>query len=444
MDKPFLLSRRLFVAGAGTAVILPPRRPRAGGRELTITKILVQAAHGRRLTPTAPNAGGKVGAARLDARNDLIRIQTAQGLEGVGTFDGRLRIFVKDENLAKLIGTDPFRLFRFGPGDRILGPAEGCEETIAALRGIDVALIDLIGKALKKPAAALLGPPVRDSIQVYDSTLYFEDVLLPRERENITYLKMATPDDPAQMVAQKAHWIVQDRPEGFKAVKIKIGRRRFFATPEEATTRDIAVTNAVRDAVGPDTKVMVDANRGYFGIPALAADYIQGVADAKIYFMEEMLPEHDFPSINELKRRMSAGKRSKFAAGETFLGGLREDVSVQRFIGRSGPTEPLLDIDQADQNENGFLFLREKAALQRTRGITMAPHNYASVIGLYAGVHIATVVPNWEFCETDDAAYPAIIGEGVEVKNGVARLTGTPGLGVKLRAELLQKPHLTF
>jgi L-alanine-DL-glutamate epimerase-like enolase superfamily enzyme len=104
--------------------------------------------------------------------------------------------------------------------------------------------------------------------------------------------------------------------------------------------------------------------------------------------------------------------------------------------------EPLLDVEQADMNAHGFLQLRAKAASQAKLGMTMAPHNFGSKLGLYAQAHLGRVVPNWEVCEMDDSVFPAIVAAGVVVENGEAKVDGLPGLGVSLREDQLEKPSL--
>src|SRR5689334_7350310 len=112
------MNRRRFLQSvcAGSALIVhksfgaKPRFP-----ELTISRILVQNAKGRRLTPVAPNAYAKYRG--YEVNEPIVRIQTKQGLEGIG------RHQTKPEVLKKLIGLDPFALFAWN-GDVIQRGAE--------------------------------------------------------------------------------------------------------------------------------------------------------------------------------------------------------------------------------------------------------------------------------------------------------------------------------
>lgn len=436
------LTRRRFVQGAGSAVAVAtigyPGIIAARDHELVINKILVQEVKGRRLAPLGPNAqrkGSGPPKPRMDEVEVILRIQTAQGLEGICCMPWQ----ASAESLNKLIGLDPFKLFQFDANDRILAPAERYHSLFAELKGGDVALIDLMGRALKRPAAALLGTPARDAVPAYDSTLYMDELLPKESLKDLPYIKGALPSDPVELLARKAQWVVQTRPEGFRAIKIKIGRMKWMRTLEEALTRDIAITNAIRQAVGSEVKLFVDANRSYWGMPEVAWSYAQDVAESKIVFMEEMFPEEDVGNMIEFKRRLRSIGVVKLAAGESSLGGIAEEIFTRRLA-----DESLIDVEQADMNYHGFLYLRAKATRQEKLGITMAPHNFASKIGFYAQVHLGMVTPNWEISEMDDTQYPAMVAEGIEVKNGHAKLTGAPGLGVSLREEYLQKAKLVI
>ncbi len=153
---------------------------------------------------------------------------------------------------------------------------------------------------------------------------------------------------------------------------------------DAALQRDIAVTNALREALGPDIRLMVDGNKAYSERPLAAADYAEAVKQSNIYFMEEMFPETDTDRLIELKAKLrTAGISVKLAAGESHSGGIPDEIYARR-VKTSRGDEPLLDVEQADMNAHGFLQLRAKAAKQAALGMTMAPHNFGSKMGFYA------------------------------------------------------------
>ena len=435
------MNRRTFLRCAGSAGLglVIPSVPRAAaappGRELRINRVVVQEARGRRLTPVAPNAYAAYRG--YDVSEPVLRIQTSQGLEGICRSTG------SPDALKRLVGLDPFALFKWD-GDRVSGPADEHRELLGQLGGADVALFDLLGRALKRPCSELLGKSIRPAVLVYDSSLYMEDLLKPEQLEGLAYLEGAAPADPVERVVRKAKWVLGKRPEGFRAIKIKIGRMKWMESFDAALARDVAVTNAVRQAVGADVRIMVDGNKAYAPRPLAALDYAKAVAGSDVYFMEEMFPEVDVASMKELKKGLRAANNPiKLAAGESYGGGIPERVYTQRVDGPRGG-EPLMDVEQADMNAHGFLRLRAKAAVEHDLGMTMAPHNFGSKLGLYAQVHLGLATPNWEMCETDDSEFPAFRPEGIEVAKGMAKLTGQPGLGVTLNEDFLKKPSTEF
>lgn len=432
------MNRRSFLWRAGAAgLVLVGRAPALSAParhrpELRISRILVQEAKGRRLTPVAPNAYAAYRG--YNVSEPVLRIQTAQGLEGICHRHGT------PEQLKQLLGLDPFALFEW-EGDVVRGPAEAHRQLLADLAGADVALFDLLGRALRRPVADLLGKRVRNEVTVYDSSLYMEDLLKPAEREGLAYLKGAAPADDAELVARKAEWVLR-QPQGVRVLKIKIGRAKWMASFEEALARDIAVFKAVRRAVEKSVTLFVDGNDGYKPRPLAAAEFAESTGPLGLYAMEEMFPDALLPESHQLKGRLrAAGLKTKLADGEDNLGGIRTKSRVERFVGPGGE-EPLFDIDQGDMNAAGYLRLRETARDGATRGMTMAPHNFGSKFGFYAMVHLGLVTPNWEFCESDDTQIPALAPAGFTLRKGTARLTGDPGLGLKLNEDKLEKPSL--
>jgi hypothetical protein len=109
-------ARSLAVTAAFAA--LPRLRAAALKRpELRITRILIQEARGRRLTPVAPNAYAAYRG--YEVREPLLRIQTASGLEGI------CHNPVKSEKLKPLLGLDAASLFTWD-GDRIRVQTSRC------------------------------------------------------------------------------------------------------------------------------------------------------------------------------------------------------------------------------------------------------------------------------------------------------------------------------
>jgi L-alanine-DL-glutamate epimerase-like enolase superfamily enzyme len=415
------LGRR--VPAVATSVGLPRRSP-----ELRISRIFLQPAPGRRLTPVAPNAYAPYRG--YEATDPVLRIRTVQGLEGIGCYWG------SPDALEPLLGLDPFELFDWD-GDTVRGVTERHVPLVDALAGADVALFDLLGKALERPIADLLGPRVRDGVPAYDSSLYMEDLLTPGQREGLAYLHGPPPDDPVEMVARKAAWLL-DRPGGIRTFKIKIGRARWMESFEAALARDVDVVAAVRRTVGHEATLLVDGNDGYHPRPMAAAEFALATAGEDVFAMEEMFDEELVAESRDVKRRLrAAGLAVKLADGETHPGGIPGALLAERCVGPGELDEPLFDIDQPDMNTTGYIRLLAVAKTCAEQGTTIAPHNFGSKLGFYAQVHAGLVTPNWELSEADDSMFTALRADGFQVEDGRAKLTGMHGLGVALEEEHL-------
>jgi L-alanine-DL-glutamate epimerase-like enolase superfamily enzyme len=107
--------------------------------------------------------------------NTLVRIQTDQGVEGVGVMGYPTPDPQFHQALKTLIGADPHSLYEMKDG-RITGRASAFSGVLSSYRHLDGPLFDLIGKLTSKPAWQLIGPSIRDRVEVYDGTLYFSDV----------------------------------------------------------------------------------------------------------------------------------------------------------------------------------------------------------------------------------------------------------------------------
>lgn len=448
------LTRRSFLRSAPAAGLLvgpalgvgaaSAARPRTASRlrrnDLKITRIIAQDAPGRRATPVAPNAYAAYRGYRV--REPLVRVQTDQGIEGVTrAFNAADR----RETLEQLIGLNPFDLINW-TDDRYDGPAEPYRKLMRNLRGFDIAIFDILGKATRRPLADVLGPRVRDAVDVYDSTLYMDDLLTDEQKVGLAYLKGDEPPrDDAEMVARKADWLINDyyRDEGVRIFKIKTGRAKWMDSFDAALQRDVDVFRAVRNAVGPHYTLFADVNNGYGEDPAAAKQFIEQTSDVNLFGIEEMFPHDRIDAHRDVVEHIHGlGLGVRNIDGET--SGI-PDKSLDATIETPRGTTPLFDINNPSfSHRYGFVHVAEIAEKCRPNGIDVAPHNFASKIGFHAAVHMGMTVPNWAFVEVDDSEFPGLRRTGVKVRNGRAELTGEPGLGVDVIEHKLDTPRFVI
>src|ERR1700758_3944911 len=223
----------------------------------------------------------------------ILRLRTDSGIEGIGlTFyggamTGSLRVAV-EELAALTIGEDPLRIekivakLRNGTGDAC-GP--GGIFTLAC-SAIDTALWDLKGKALNQPLWKLLGGH-RDRVPTYASGS----------------LRRGLTDSQAQRAAQI---LLQ---KGFTEMKTQM------ALPGSPTPADeIRRVRVVREAIGPDIKLMCDINQRWR--PQQAIDIGSRVEDVELFWLEDVTTADDYPGL----ARVTAALKTPIAGGEYVWG----------------------------------------------------------------------------------------------------------------------------
>ena len=346
---------------------------------------------------------------RFDRRaHVLVEIECDNGLVGWGECLGpaRANAAVVDAYRPWLIGADPLetekiwaRLYNAlrDQGQRGL--------SITALSGIDIALWDIKGKHFDAPVSTLLGGRFREEVRAYATGSF--------KREGV------------DRVADNAEDAARYREEGFHATKIKIG----FGVEQ-----DLAVIRAVREAIGADMRLMVDANHGYDVLEAVelgrrATEY--GID----WFEEPVVPEQ-----LDAYRAVRAGQPIPVAGGETWhtRWGMREPVETRA-----------VDILQPDLcGVGGFTEARRVADLAALHGVRVVPHVWGTAVHIAAALQfMAAMIPNpvrvnpiesiLEFDRTENPFRQAVIRTPIEHVRGVVKIPDGPGLGIDIDRDAL-------
>ena len=336
----------------------------------------------------------------------LVRIATDQGIEGVGVMGYAAATAEFHRSLKSLIGANPLDLYEMKEG-RIVGRSPGFAELLASYRFLDGALMDLIGKLTGKPVWQLVGNSARERVEVYDGTLYFSDIWFR--------------DRGVRAVVEEAE---EAQKKGYRGVKLKLGRGWKWMGKEDGLRRDIEVIRAVRKAVGPQMKLMGDANNGYQKDPERAWRLLAETADANLYMIEEIFPE-DVQQYTDLRAKMhQAGLKTLIADGENAS-------SIALFKPYLEPRR-LMDILQMDIRTGGLLDNLTLARMGETAGAVSIPHNWGSQIGGLMGLHLAKAVPSAIAAEDDRSTCDLIIAEGYEFQEGTYSLPQKPGLSIRV------------
>ncbi|EPX75470.1 mandelate racemase/muconate lactonizing enzyme family protein [Salipiger mucosus] len=279
--------------------------------------------------------------------------------------------------------------------------------TVTALSGIDIGLWDIKGKVLGQPVSVLLGGRWRESVRAYATGSFKRDGV--------------------DRVADNAEECGGHAAAGFHAVKIKIG----FGVEE-----DLRVIEAVREAIGPETRLMIDANHGYDAMEAIRLG--QQAAQFGIDWFEEPVVPEQLAAY----RRVRAEQPIPVAGGETWHT-------------RWGHAEPLatgcVDIIQPDLcGVGGFTEMKRVADLCTLHGVRLVPHVWGTAVQIAASLQfMAAMVPNpvrvnpiepiMEFDRTHNPFRQAVVKTPIEHDGGVVRIPDAPGLGIEIDREALAR-----
>ncbi|KOV81929.1 mandelate racemase/muconate lactonizing enzyme family protein [Streptomyces sp. MC1] len=339
----------------------------------------------------APISDAKVFTGRQKPMTEVavlfVEIATEQGHEGIG-FSYSKRAggpgqFAHAREIAEqVIGEDPSDIARIWTKLVWAGASVGRSGLATqAIAAFDVALWDLKAKRAGLPLAKLLGAH-RDSVRCYNTSGGFLHV-------------------PTEQVLDNA---AASLGNGIGGIKIKVGH------PD--SRYDLARLTAVRERIGDDTALMVDANQQWDR--ATAQRMGRALEEFGLVWIEEPLDAYDVQGHAAL----AASLDTPVATGE-MLSSVAEHAELIR--------QRAADVIQPDAPRIGGItqFLK-LAALAEQHHVQLAPH-FAMEIHL----HLAAAYPIEPWVEHFDWLEP-LFNERTTIRDGRMHLSARPGLGVTL------------
>jgi L-alanine-DL-glutamate epimerase-like enolase superfamily enzyme len=356
-------------------------------------------------------------AAGMQARRGglLVEVETDSGITGIGEagLGGGVTASVIEKIMAPLlVGQDPLlieahwqRMFaqtrQFGRRGVVMN----------AISGIDIALWDIAGKVAGLPVYKLLGA-ARDRVEAYASGGFYQE------------------GKGVEEIAGEAEGY---RARGFKGMKMKVGRnpstqthlRQLIGNAEFCEVdpgEDIARVAAVRRALGPQAKLMVDVNCAWS--PAFAIEMGRAMEPYSLYWIEEPVATDDIDGSAEVARALA----TPIAGYETEIG----LYGFRQLIDRGA-----VDIVQLDLAwSGGFSEGRRIAAYAGAHHRMVAPHAFAGAVLLVASLHFCAAIPNGLVLEWDqnpNAIREELLKEPLRLEtDGTVRVPERPGLGIEL------------
>lgn len=278
---------------------------------------------------------------------------------------------------------------------------------LEAISAIDIALWDIRGHHFQAPIHELLGGPLRTEVAAYATGLY-------RRRD----------DDHARYLREEAAGYVE---RGFRAVKLKTGF---------GVDHDIRMTRAVRDAIGPDVRLMVDANHAWDVADTIR--YGRAVADLDIAWIEEPVVPEDIDGYASVRRALPI----PIAGGE---------ASFSRFGFRDLLVQRAVDILQPDvAAAGGISECRKIFDMASAFGVRCNPHVWGTGVTIAASLQLLAIVPHvppglypvepmLEFDCTEHPIRQAVLTAPLEPRDGRIGIPTGPGLGISIDRGALER-----
>ncbi len=278
--------------------------------------------------------------------------------------------------------------------DRLTGLKQPPPGGAAALSALDIALWDLAGRAAGLPVYRMLGGRRLERLDAYATGIYLEE---------------------PEVAARKAREMLRS---GFHALKVKFGA---------GLERDLALLDAVRDAVGPQVPVLVDANQACEDRDA-ALEVGAALDRHEAFWYEEPMPPGDWSDYVALRHALD----TPIAGGER----LRSPGAFLHAF-RAGA----LDIAMPDVRIcGGITGLLKTAELARWFGVRISPHNWASQIAAIASGHAAVTLPGCLMTELEATPTPVserLLDRPLRLEDGFVVVPDGPGLGVSVNEQFV-------
>ena len=334
---------------------------------------------------------------------NLVEVHTNEGISGIGwgggTAAGRPGEIVTslvEHYKQVLIGEDPFAYRRHWDAmwePKIVGRRGMSTQVLSA---IDIALWDLMGKTLGISVHKMLGG-YTNRIPTYIAGGYYEE---------------------GKGLKELAEEMEQNLDLGARAVKMKIGG--------VAVKEDLDRVRVVRETIGPDIKLMVDANNAYAAYEAV--EVARKIEPYDVFWFEEPVSPDDY----EGHARVAQSTIIPVATGENEYTryGFRDLIDHQ--------SAAILNADA--QILGGITEFMQVAALAASHDLRIAPHGAQEI-----HIHLVSAISNGlilEFYrETVDPLRGKVFKNPLTLdKDGYTTVPDAPGLGIEPDYEVL-KPH---
>jgi len=335
----------------------------------------------------------------------FVRLHTSDGIVGWGETDPDLQPIFCNESIESIegilrnylapviLGMDPFDIGLIHERmDKIV------TNNLFAKAAVDIAIYDIIGKALNMPLYKFLGGALRNKISV----------LWPLGSNT----SEANTNEAIEKVKQ-----------GFKSFMIK--------TAALPMREDIKRVKAIRKAVGENISLIVDANQGWDYHTTI--QFVHETEQYKIEFIEQPVPSWDIRGLKRLRESINIP-----VSADESLFSVRDAYNLI--------SEKAVDIFSIKMSKHGGIYNTKKIInLANVAGINCYMNSQIEMgISQAASLHVGVTVPN--IVKGVGHAYMSVLRLEDDVtniktwiKNGYIKVGDKPGLGIEVDEEKIKK-----
>lgn len=343
----------------------------------------------------------------------FVKVYTDEGIPGVGEatleYKEKALIGAVEHIKESLVGQNPLNIEKIWHDTYRDAYWRGGAVLMSALSAVEMALWDILGKALNVPIYQFLGGKVNDKVRIYVNG-WFAGAKEPKE------------------FGEKAKIAVE---RGVTAMKWDPFGKNYMEISNAELDKALQCVAAVREAVGDQIDLLIEGH-GRFNVPT-GIKIAKELEQFKPMFFEEPVPPDNLDALKEVKTKSPVA----IAAGERLY---------TRWDYREMFDKMAADYIQPDiSHAGGIMELKKISAEAECRYIPFAPHNPSGPVANAATLQLAASCPNFcilEIMYSDVEWRKDVTTENLHYQDGCITISDKPGLGLEINeGECLRHPY---
>lgn len=333
----------------------------------------------------------------------VIRIHTNTGVTGWGWSKGTKTA------AESLLGKKVSELFDLDVGTKL------------SYLDFDFPIWDLVGRLLSVSVHELLGNSGDATIPIYDGSIYIDEIDVKTGRD--------------EGVGPILNAVRMGSDHGFRDFKIKVGRSFKWMKGYPGIKRDIEVIQSVRELIGPDSMIAIDANNGYTFEEI--EQVLLATEDCDIYWIEEPFHESLGKHLELHQRLKDLGLNVLIADGECAEGST-ESVNKFTEVVMSGA----VDVVQFDLLWYSLSKWKQYMTVVTETNVVISPHSFGSYLAGFYTAQFGFGVGRLVTVEMDIMSMDCVESDAYTIRDGKLVVSDSHGFGLVLDHKSFDKEVL--